>query len=205
VGQPVPEVEVRIGPEGEVLCRGPNVMRGYFNQPEATAAALDGGGWLHTGDVGELDAEGFLRITDRLKDLIVLTNGKKVAPQPIESTLCTSPYLAQVVLMGDGQATVAALVVPAFERLADWARQQGMSLPEQREAIVATPEVAHLLRGEIDRLSVNLADFERVRGFTIMPGEFTVESGELTPTLKVRRRAVMANHADLIARMYAGG
>jgi len=205
VGQPLRGVEVRIGENGEICCRGPNVTKGYYRKPEATAEAIDQEGWLHTGDIGDLDRDGFLRITDRLKDLLVLTNGKKVAPQPIESTLQASPYVAQVVLVGDRQATVGALIVPAFDRVREWATQQGINLPDDHRGIAENPEVERLIRGEIDRLSGDLADFERIHGFTLLDHEFTLESGELTPTLKVKRRVVVERHAEALARLYGHG
>jgi len=205
VGQPLKGVEVRIGADGEVLTRGPNVMRGYYNKPEETAQVLDAEGWLHTGDVGELDAEGFLRITDRIKDLLVLTNGKKVAPQPIESVLRGSPYISQVVLFGDQRPTVAALVVPDFERVAEWAREQGLELPGGNGAIAASPQVLQLIKGEVARLSGDLADFEKVRGIALLDADFTVEGGELTPTLKVKRRAVLRKYAEVMGTLLGDG
>jgi len=202
VGQPLVGVEVRIGAAGEILCRGPNVMQGYHNRPEETAATLDPEGWLHTGDVGDLDADGFLRITDRIKDLLVLTNGKKVAPQPIESLLKTSPYISQAVLVGDQRPTVAALIVPAFDRVREWGAQQGLKLPEAHAQMARDDQVIGLVRSEIDRLSADLADFERIHGFALLDREFTVEGRELTPTFKVRRRVVAEKCADLISELY---
>jgi long-chain acyl-CoA synthetase len=202
VGLPLEGVEVRIAGNGEVLCRGANVMRGYHGQPDATADVIDAQGWLHTGDVGELDPDGFLRITDRIKDLIVLRNGKKVSPQRVEMQLGESPYIDRVVLVGEGRATVGALIVPDFARLGTWAREQGIALPEDPAAVCALPQVERLFRAEIARLSADLAEHERVRGFALLERDFTVEAEELTPTLKVRRRVIIERHAGRIAALY---
>lgn len=203
VGPPVPGVEVKIAPDGEILTRGPHVMRGYLNKPEATAEVIDPDGWFHTGDVGEFDAHGHLRITDRKKDILVLANGKNVAPQPIEAALKASPYLQEVILFGDGKPTVTALVVPAFDRLRAFARERG--LPQEPAELARHPEVRKLIKAEIDRHSRHLADFERVRRFAVLDREFSIESGELTPTLKPKRRVIAEKYADLIAGLYRGG
>ncbi|MCS6861899.1 MAG: long-chain fatty acid--CoA ligase [Abditibacteriales bacterium] len=200
VGLPLRGVEVKIAEDGEICVRGPNVMLGYYNKPKETAEALDAEGWFHTGDIGEFDEDGFLRITDRKKDLIVLANGKNVAPQPIENALKASPYISQVVLLGDKQSTVAALVVPAFERLKQFAQERG--IPQENADLLAHPEVVRLFRQEIDRLSTHLADFEKVHRFALLDHEFTIEDGEMTPTLKIRRRVVMERYGDVIQRLY---
>jgi long-chain acyl-CoA synthetase len=205
VGYPLDGVEVRIAGNGEVLCRGANVMQGYHGRPDATAAVIDEQGWLHTGDVGELDSDGFLRITDRIKDLLVLRNGKKVSPQRVETLLGASPYISRVMLVGDGRATLGALIVPDFARLATWVRDQGIDLPGDPAAVCALPQVERLIRAEIARLSTDLAEHERVRGFALLERDFTVETEELTPTLKVRRRVVLERHADRIAALYPRG
>lgn len=203
VGLPVKGVEVKIAEDGEILVHGPNVMQGYYNKPKETAEAIDQEGWLHTGDIGELDEDGFLKITDRKKDLLVLANGKKVAPQPIENRLLASPYISQIVLLGDRESTVTALVVPAFERVKDWAKGRGLSVnTEDHSELVRHPEVNRLLRDEIQRLSTDLADFEKIHRFSLLDQEFTVENGGLTPTLKIRRRVVMEKYKDVIEAMY---
>jgi len=203
VGLPVKGVEVKIAEDGEILVRGPNVMQGYYNRPKETAEAIDKEGWLHTGDIGELDEDGFLKITDRKKDLLVLAIGKKVAPQPIENRLKESPYISQIVLLGDRESTVTALIVPAFERVKDWAKERGLSVNTEDNSVLARhPEVNRLLRDEIQRLSTDLADFERIHRFSLLDHEFTVENGEMTPTLKIRRRVVMEKYKDVIEAMY---
>lgn len=202
VGPPLPGIEVKLGDQDEILVRGDNVMLGYYHRPEATAAALDAEGWLHTGDAGRLDEDGYLSITDRLKDLLVLTSGKNVAPQPIENSLRRSPYLSQVVVLGDRRQYATALLVPDFERLRHWARTQTLHLPTGKAALAADRTVQRLLKDEVERLTGDLADFEKVRDFRVLAEEFTVEGGELTPTLKIKRRVVLEKHAALIAQMY---
>lgn len=205
VGPPLPDVEVKIGEHSEILVRGANVMQGYHNLPEETALALDEEGWLHTGDAGIFDERGCLNITDRLKDLLVLSNGKNVAPQQIENLLRRSPYLSQVVVLGDKQAYVTALVVPNIERIRHWwetAKKDGGELGVGAEDVLSRREVVELVRGELKRLTTELADFEKVRDFRLLPEEFTIEGGELTATLKVKRRVVLEKYADLVAEMY---
>ncbi len=202
VGPPLPGVELRLSPAGEVLIRGANVMQGYWRRPQETAEALDAEGWLHTGDLGELDEAGYLRLTDRLKDLLVLSSGKNVAPQPIENVLLASPYLAQIVLLGDRRPYVTALIVPSVPRLQEWARRQSPPLPEDPTFLLQSEPVRRLIRQELDRLCSDLADFEKVRGFALLDHEFSIESEELTPTMKVRRRVVAERYAELIRGMY---
>jgi long-chain acyl-CoA synthetase len=205
VGYPLHNVEVRIAGNGEVLCRGANVMRGYHGRPDDTAQAIDEDGWLHTGDLGVIDGDGFLSITGRIKELLVLSNGKKVVPQPIEMRLCSSAYIAQAVLVGDGKPTVGALIVPNFDHLAAWARAQGTALPKNPAAVCAMPEIEALIRREAARLCAGLADYEQVRIISLFGAPFTVEGGELTPTLKVRRRVVLERYADRIEAMFPRG
>lgn len=202
VGPALPGIELKLGDQDEILLYGENVMLGYWERPEATAAALDDAGWLHTGDAGKLDEDGRLSITDRLKDLLVLTSGKNVAPQPIENALRTSPYLAQAVVLGDREQYVTALIVPVFERLRHWARTQGRDLPTTPEAIIADAGVQRLVKTEIDRLTPDLADFEKVRDFRLLAHEFTMDGGELTPTQKIKRRVVLEKYVALIEGMY---
>ena len=200
VGTLMPDVEVKLAEDGEIMMRGAGRMKGYWNKPEATAEAIDPEGWFHTGDIGEFSADGYLKITDRKKDLIVLTNGKKVAPQPIEALLKHSPYIAEAVLLGDKQASVMAILVPAFDKLKAWAKSQELPAADDA-ALVASTEVQKLFRSEIERCTPDLADFEKVKRFKLIDKPFTVDGGELTPTLKVKRKFVMQKYADLIAGM----
>ncbi|HEV2472098.1 MAG TPA: long-chain fatty acid--CoA ligase [Chthonomonadales bacterium] len=198
VGRLLSEVELKIAEDGEILTRGPGRMRGYFNNPEATEEAIDPEGWFHTGDVGEQSKDGFLKITDRKKDILVLANGKKVAPQPIEALLKHSSYISEAVLFGDCSPTVSALLAPAMDPLKRWAKDQGIEETDP-EALIARPEVMKLFREEIDRNAGHLADFERIKRFKLVPHPFSIEGGELTPTLKVKRRFVAEKYAELLA------
>lgn len=200
VGLPIPGVEVRIAEDGEILVRGPNVMQGYYNKPAETAEVIDSEGWLHTGDLGSLDADGFLRITGRKKDIIVLANGKNVAPVPIEEQLKTSPYISEAVLFGDEQEVITALIVPNFEQVREWAKMQGLLVRGDSE-LVRLPEVKQLIKQEIDRLTTHLAEFEKVRRFTLLDHPFSIETGELTPTLKVRRHFIKQRYAKELEAM----
>jgi long-chain acyl-CoA synthetase len=202
VGVPYPGVELRIGPEGEIQARSPGVMEGYWRSPERTGAAVDEDGWFRTGDVGEFDADGFLRITDRLKDLIVTAGGKNIAPQPMESEIMRSPYVAQAIMVGDRRAFPALLVVPDWEAVDRWAAERGIDVSD-REAATRDPALLELLHDEtVDRVS-DFARHEVPKRFSLLPEEFTVESGLLTPTLKVRRRAIEHAFQEAIEKLYA--
>jgi long-chain acyl-CoA synthetase len=200
VGPPVPGVEVRIAEEGEILTRGPHVMQGYFKNDEATRAALRDG-WFHTGDVGRLDADGTLTITDRLKDLLVTAGGKKVAPQPLEGRLKSSKWVAEAILLGDRRPFIVCLIVPNFANLESDAKARGRPFAS-RAALLAQPETRALFQAEIDKLNQDLAPFERVKKFALLERDLSQEAGELTPTLKVRRRVVSERFAEVIAQLY---
>ncbi len=203
VGVPYPGVVLRIGPEGEILAQGPSVMRGYWNQPAATAAAIDPDGWFHTGDVGLFDADGYLHVTDRIKDLIVTAGGKKVAPQPIEGRTQLSPFIAQAVMIGDRRPFPALLIVPDFERLRVWANEHGITATD-RDALLREGLVREFLEQEsLGRLQ-DLAKFEQPKRIAILGEEMTVETGMLTPTFKVKRRMVEQRYHDIIQALYAG-
>ncbi|PYQ49525.1 MAG: long-chain fatty acid--CoA ligase [Acidobacteria bacterium] len=173
------------------------------NKPEATAEAIDAQGWFHTGDVGHLDEDGFLVITDRKKDIIVTSGGKKVAPQPIENVLKTNPLIAEIVMIGNKRNFPSALVVPNFDALEKWAREHGVSAASHAE-LVADPRVVELYDRTITELTGHLAQFERIKKVALLPHEFTLEAGELTPTLKVKRRVVEQKYKDVIDRLYEG-
>ncbi len=202
VGRPIPGVEVKIADDGEILTRGPNVMTGYFNKPDATREALEPDGWFHTGDIGMLDAEGFLKITDRKKDLIVTAGGKKIAPQPIEGLLKLNKFISNAVLLGDRRKFPIALIVPNFDRLETWARQAGLSW-ESHEELVALPGVEAHLASEARKNMRDLAQFEVPKRFLVLPRDFSIESGELTPKMSVRRKVVEKNYAARIESVYA--
>jgi long-chain acyl-CoA synthetase len=200
VGVPIPGVEIRIADDGEILARGPNIMAGYYNKPEATAEVLTDG-WFRTGDIGRLDADGYLYITDRKKDLLVTSGGKNIAPQPIEAVLKRSPLVSEAVLLGDRRKFVSALIVPDFavleRRLRDIGRASG-----DRESLVGRDDVLALYQEIVDALNRDLAQFERIKQFRLLPAEFSIDSGELTPTLKVRRNVVEQRWREVIDQMY---
>ncbi len=201
VGQVFPGVEVRIATDGEILARGPNIMLGYWGKPEATAEVVDADGWLHTGDVGYLDADGYLFITDRKKDIIVTSGGKNVAPQPIEGRLGATPYVAQAVLIGDKFPYLTALIVPNFENLGTHFSEKGMA-GLNPEDVARHPETEALVGAAVRQVNTELATHERIRRFRILTREFSMEEGEITPTLKIRRRVIAERYADLIEGMY---
>jgi long-chain acyl-CoA synthetase len=200
VGKPIPGVEVKIASDGEILTRGPHVMKGYFNKPDATAEAIDPEGWFHTGDIGQFDADGFLAITDRKKDLIVLAGGKKAAPQPIEQELKKSVYIALPIVLGDRHKFLAALIVPNFDRLKEVAAER--KIHYEPEFLDASPEIRSLFQKEIDDYNTDKPHHEQIRAFALLPSDLTVEDGSITPTLKVKRRILESRYQSLIQKMY---
>ncbi len=200
VGTAIEGVTLEIAEDGEILAKGPNVLQGYHNLPEETAKAIDVDGWFHTGDIGEIDDEGFLKITDRKKEIIVNAYGKNVAPAPIENQLKVSRFIEQVVVIGDRRKFLSALVVPDFEALGNWAAVTG--LPDDRAALLADPRTRSLYEAEIEKVNQDLAKYEMVRAFELLPSEFTIETGELTPTQKVKRRIITTKYAEVIDSIY---
>lgn len=199
VGPPMFNVQIKTAPDGELLVKGPTVMRGYWNNPEATADVIDMDGWFHSGDIGEIDSDGYVKITDRKKDILVLANGKKVAPQPIETALKRSPLLTEVVLLGDNAGTVGALVVPNFDALKTWAKEQGKDLKTNAD-LIADTSARKFVKAEIDSLSKDLADFEKIKRIALIDHAFSQEGGELTPTLKVKRKVVAEKYGALLEK-----
>ncbi len=201
VGRLIPRVEVRIAADGEILCRGPNVMRGYWNKPQATADVLEDG-WFHTGDLGQLE-DGFLRITGRKKELIVTAAGKNISPTFLEALLAEDPLVAQAIVIGDARNYLAALIVPDPDRLrAEIARHQ-IPVSSAAEAL-AHPQVRALYQECIERRLAGVSYHEQVRAFALLDRGFSVEAGELTPTLKLRRGVVQEHFAAKIADLYRG-
>ena len=200
VGKALRGIEVRIAGDGEILTRGPHIMKGYFNKPEATAEAIDREGWFHTGDIGELH-DGYLSITDRKKDLIVLAGGKKAAPQPIENELKKSPLIGLPIVIGDRRKFLAALIVPNFDRLREWAAAGRREI--SWAMIDADHGVRQLYQREIDAYNADKPHHEQIRAFALLPADLTVEDGSITPTLKVKRRILESRYASLIDAMYA--
>ena len=203
VGPPIRGIEVKIADDGEVLTRGPHVMKGYYRKPEATAEAIDKDGWFHTGDIGRLDSQGFLVITDRKKDILVTSGGKNIAPQPIENRLKANKFFGEVVMVGNGRNFPAALIVPNFESLERWAGEKGVAFASRQELVTKREVVLHY-KDLIEGLTTELAQFEKIKRFALLTAEFTLEAGELTPTLKVKRRVVEQKYKDAIDRLYAG-
>ena len=203
VGKPAPNTEIKIAQDGEILIRGPQVMKGYYNKPEATAAVIDAEGWFATGDIGEIDGEGFLYITDRKKDLIVTGGGKNVAPQPIENRLLTNIFVEQAVMVGDRRPYLVLLIVPARGPLEQWASQNDIEWSGFEELVSNNTVLAHV-EGEVLGMLSDLASFETPKKIALLSEELTIENGMLTPTLKVKRRQVEEHFGGIIDRLYTG-
>ncbi len=201
VGVPYPGVEVKTSEEGEIIARGPNVMKGYWNQPEATRQAIDEEGWFHTGDLGEFDADGFLYITGRIKDIIVTAGGKNIAPQPIENHATSSPYVAQAVMIGDRRPFPIMLVVPDWQKLSAWAREHSIDISDRLQAIRDVRIQEFFEREVLNRLQ-GFARYELPKKLSLLAEEFTVDLGTLTPTLKIRRQAIEQAYRALIDQLY---
>ena len=202
VGKTVPGTEVKIGDDGEIFVRGPQVMKGYYKKPDATNEVIDADGWFATGDIGEIDPDGFLKITDRKKDIIVTAGGKNVAPQPIENLLSTNRFVEQVVMSGDRRRYCCLLVVPAFGPLEAWASENGVSWSDRAELVSSAAVLGHIEREVFGMLS-DLASFERPKKIALLEEEFTIENGFLTPSLKVKRGVVQERLDSLIDELYS--
>jgi long-chain acyl-CoA synthetase len=200
VGRLIAGVELQIAPDGEILARGPGVMQGYWNKPDATREAIDDEGWFHTGDIGVID-DGYLRITDRKKDLIVTAGGKKIAPQPIENLVKANKYVSQAVVIGDRRKYAVMLVVPNFDQLEKWAKRRNIMWTD-RSQLLAMPTINAKMDKEVRSLLGGLASFETPKKIALLEDDFTVERGELTPTLKVKRRVIERNYKALIDSLY---
>jgi long-chain acyl-CoA synthetase len=201
VGKPIRNVEVRIASDGEIETRGPNVMRGYYNKPEETRAVFTEDGWFKTGDIGRIDEDGFLHITDRKKELFKTSGGKYIAPQPIEQMIKGSRFVNQVVLIGNGRKFPAALIVPDWELIESYAQLKGIKETSHAE-LCRHPRIIDLFQRQIAGLTTDLAQYERVKKVALLENELTIEGGELTPTLKVKRRIVDEKYRDAIDRLY---
>ena len=201
-GKPIRNVQIRIAEDGEILAKGPCVMQGYYKSPEATREVLTGDGWFRTGDIGYVDKDNFLFITDRKKDLIKTAAGKFVAPQPIENALKTSPYILNAMVVGDKRKFIAALIVPNAATVAAKAAEQGISFSSNIE-MAAHPWVRSLIEAEVKRLTANLAQYETIKRFALLPDDFTFDNGSLTFTLKLKRRVVEQQFHDVIEQLYA--
>ncbi len=219
VGRTIPHVQCRIDttaweptrppeegkpPEGEICFKGPNVMQGYWRDEVATRAVFDKAGWFHTGDIGYVDADGFLFITDRKKEIIVMSNGKKVAPQVIENALQLQPHIVQACLLGDGRNYIAALVVPNWPAVETFAVEFGIHATD-RERLAADPRVLSLIEAEVEAVNARLSRYEQVKKFWIVPAEWSVESGELTPSMKLKRRVIQDKFKGMVKGLYTDG
>ena len=202
VGKAIPNVEIRIAEDGEIEVRGPNVMRGYYNKPEETRAVFTSDGWFKTGDVGTLDRDGFLRITDRKKELFKTSGGKYISPQPIEQAIKGSRFVNQVVLIGAERKFPAALIVPVWEQLESYCKIKGIEV-KSRSELCRHPRIIDLIQRQIDALTPNLAKYERIKKIALLEHEFTIEGDELTPTLKVKRRVIDEKYRDVIEALYS--
>ncbi|MFT3743099.1 MAG: long-chain fatty acid--CoA ligase [Pyrinomonadaceae bacterium] len=201
VGQPIRDVEVRIAGDGEIEVKGPNVMLGYYHKPEATKDAFTDDGFFRTGDIGEVDADGFLKITDRKKELFKTSGGKYIAPTHIEQMLRASRFVNQAVLVGNERKFAAALIVPNFEMLESYAKLKELDIHTPDE-YCSNPRIIDLINRQIDAMTPTLAQYERVKKFALLVNEFSVETGELTPTLKIKRRVIDEKYRDVIDKMY---
>jgi len=203
VGKPIRQVEVRIAKDGEIFVHGPCVMQGYYEKPEETRAVISRDGWLATGDIGQVDAEGYLYVTDRKKDLFKTAAGKFVAPQPIENQLKSTPLILNAVLVGDKRKFISALIVPNFANVEAAARQQGRAFASQ-EQLAADLWVHDLIGKEVERINSTLAQYETIKRFALLDDDFTFDGGQLTYTLKLKRRVIEERYAKIIEGLYAG-
>jgi long-chain acyl-CoA synthetase len=201
VGVPFPGVEIKIAEDGEILARGPNIMKGYWRKPEATAEAIDADGWFHTGDVGEIVDDKYLRITDRKKDIFVLAGGKNIAPVALETALIRNPYIEQAVIYGDKKKFVSALIVPDFVHLEEWAQKEGIEY-HSREELVQNPKVYALIEQQVEETMRPFAPYERVKRFILLPQAFTFEAGDVTVTLKMRRARIIERYREQLDALY---
>lgn len=201
VGKPIPNVEIRIASDGEIETRGPNVMQGYYKKPEETRSVFTEDGWFKTGDIGTIDEEGFLRITDRKKELFKTSGGKYIAPQPIEQLIKGSRFVNQVVLIGNERKFPAALIVPAWEPLESYARLKGIQVSNRSE-LCRHPRIINLFERQIAALTPDLARYEKIKRISLLENELTIEGGELTPTLKVKRRVIDEKYRGVIDQLY---
>jgi len=201
VGRPLPNVEVKIAADGEILTRGDHVMQGYYNKEEETKEVIDSEGWFYTGDIGFIDDDGFLVITDRKKNMIVTSGGKNIAPQPIENCLLTSQFIEQAVVIGDRRKFCSAIIVPSRAAVETWAQREGI-VAEDYTSLLSNEKLIVFMQGEIDRLTESFASFERIKKFCLLPELFSQDGGELTPSLKIKRRIVEEKYAAEIEKMY---
>lgn len=201
VGRPLKNVEVKIAEDGEILAKGPNIMMGYYKDEERTKEVIDDEGWLHTGDIGELDSDGFLKITDRKKEIFKTSGGKYVAPQVLENKLKESQFVEQVMVIGEGEKHPAALIVPAYDFVKEWASRKEIKT-ESLEELLNHEQVISRIREEVEKANAQFGKWEQIKKFELLPQEFAIETGELTPTLKLKRRNIMDRYKNLVEKIY---
>ena len=201
VGKKLDNVELKIAEDGEILTKGPCLMMGYYKREDLTKEVIDEQGWFHTGDIGEIDSEGFLKITDRKKEMFKTSGGKYVAPQVVENKIKESPFIEQIIVIGEARKHPSALIVPSFDHLKLWAEQNGIEY-KSLDDLVKNKAVISKIMDEIDKYNVNFGKWEQVKKFRLLPKEWTVESGELTPTLKLKRKVIHLNYQDIIEDLY---
>lgn len=201
VGPALIDTEIKIGEDGEILIKGPQVMKGYYKNEAATKEAFTDDGFFRTGDIGEIDKDGYMKITGRIKDLIVTSGGKNISPQNIENTLVTSPFIEQVAIIGDNRKYLSALIVPSFATLESWAKDKGISF-SVRSDLIKNPEVIKLFEHEIEENMKDYARVEQIRKFTLLEKEWSQDTGELTPTMKVKRKVINQKYSSVIEALY---
>ncbi len=202
VGKALHNVQLKIAEDGEILAKGPNVMQGYYENEEATKEVIDDSGWFHTGDIGQLDDDGFLKITDRKKSILVTSAGKNVAPAPLENAILLSNYIDQVLVIGDKRNFISALIVPSFENLGLYLKEKSIIL-DGNEAIIEHTEVINLINNEVEKYMQQFSNYERVKKIALSPRLFTIDKGELTPKMSIVRKNVLANFSDVINQIYS--
>jgi long-chain acyl-CoA synthetase len=202
VGTVIDGVEVKIAEDGEILVKGPNLMLGYYNNPQATAEVMDSEGWFHTGDIGEFVNGKFLKITDRKKEIFKTSGGKYVAPQVMENKFKASRFIEQIVVVGENRKFPAALIVPSYAFLREWAKRKGIDCGNSNESLIANSDVIKRIEQEVDTFNHDFGKFEQIKKIKLLPQELTIDGGELTPTLKLKRKIINAKYATLIESLY---
>jgi long-chain acyl-CoA synthetase len=201
VGPLLSGIQMKIADDGEILCKGPNVMMGYLNRPERTAEVIDQEGWFHTGDIGIIEDGKFLKITDRKKEIFKTSGGKYIAPQPIEQRVRESPFIENVMVVGENRNYTAALVIPNFEYLKNWCAVKHIAFGSKEKSI-QNPRIIKRIKEELDRFNLDLGQTEKIKKFRLLAAEWSLESGELSPTLKLRRKFIQEKYAQLIEETY---
>ena len=201
VGKPLPSMQVKIGDDGEILMKGPAVFKGYYKKPEGTPAMIDGEGWLHSGDLGDIDKDGFVRVTGRKKDLIITAGGKNITPQNIENIFTSDPFIAQCVPYGDNRKYLTAVLVVNEQEITAWAKQNSIAFQGYKD-LTGNAQVYAFMKQKADKLNERLASFETIKKFIIADHDFTMESGELTPTMKVKKNKVIEKFKSQLDALY---